>query len=319
MLKITVLDGYALNPGDLSWAGMEKSGELTVYDRTPAELVAERIGDSGAVFTNKTIIGADVMDACPDMKFIGVLATGYNVVDVQAAKERGITVCNIPAYSTPSVAQHTFALLLDVCNHVSLHSGGVHAGKWTNCPDFCYWEKPLIELSGKTMGIIGFGRIGQAVGRIASAFGMNVLCSSRSRSCADMPANCRYADLDEIFAKSDVITLHCPLHEGTQGIICRENIGKMKDGVIILNTGRGPLVVEQDLADALNSGKVYAAGVDVACVEPMRADNPLLGAKNCIITPHIAWAPLESRKRLMSIAEQNLEAWINGAPVNTVG
>lgn len=319
MLKITVLDGYALNPGDLSWADVEKFGELTVYDRTPANLVTERIGDAGAVFTNKTIIDADVMDACPDMKFIGVLATGYNVVDVQAAKERGITVCNIPAYSTPSVAQHTFALLLDVCNHVSLHSDGVHSGKWTNCPDFCYWEKPLIELSGKTMGIIGFGRIGQAVGRIASAFGMNVLCSSRSRSCTDMPENCRYADLNEIFAKSDVITLHCPLHEGTQGIICRENIEKMKDGVIILNTGRGPLVVEQDLADALNSGKVYAAGLDVVCVEPMQADNPLLRAKNCIVTPHIAWAPIESRRRLMNIAVQNLEAWINGTPMNTVG
>lgn len=318
MLKIVVLDGYALNPGDLSWADIEKNGELTVYDRTSADLVVERIGDAQAVFTNKTVIGAEVMDACPAMKFIGVLATGYNVVDIQAANERGITVCNIPAYSTPSVAQHTFALLLDVCNHVALHSDGVHDGKWTNSPDFCYWEKPLIELSGKTMGVIGFGRIGQAVARIASAFGMNVLCSSRSRSCTDLPANCRYAEIDEIFEKSDVITLHCPLHEGTQGIICKGNIARMKDGVIILNTGRGPLVVEQDLADALNSGKVYAAGLDVASVEPMRGDNPLLTAQNCIITPHIAWAPLESRRRLMNIAAGNLAAWIKGEPVNTV-
>jgi len=319
MLKITVLDGYALNPGDLSWGGMEAMGELTVYDRTPADLVAQRIGDARAVFTNKTIIDGAIMDACPAMKFIGVLATGYNVVDVPAAKQRGITVCNIPAYSTPAVAQHTFALLLDVCNHVSQHSGGVHEGKWTRSRDFCYWETPLIELSEKTMGVIGYGRIGQAVSRIASAFGMKVLCLSRSRSCTDMPENCRYASLDEIFAESDVITLHCPLHEGTQGIICRENIAKMKDGVIILNTGRGPLVVEQDLADALNAGKVYAAGLDVVCTEPMRADNPLMNAKNCVITPHIAWAPTESRQRLMDIAVKNLRAWLDGAPVNTVG
>ena len=319
MLDIVVLDGYALNPGDLSWEEIGKLGNLTVYDRTPEHLVAERIGRAQAVFTNKIAIGAETMDACPDMKFIGVLATGYNIVDVQAAKARGVTVCNIPAYSTPSVAQHTFALLLDICNHAHLHSDGVHAGKWTESPDFCYWERPLVELAGKTMGIIGFGRIGQAVGRIASAFGMNVLCSSRSRSCTDLPANCRYADLGEIFEKSDVITLHCPLHEGTQGIICRENIARMKDGVIILNTGRGPLVVEQDLADALNSGKVYAAGLDVVCEEPMKADNPLLTAKNCIITPHIAWAPLESRRRLMDIAAGNLAAWSGGTPVNTVG
>ena len=319
MLKITVLDGYALNPGDLSWSGIEAMGELTLYDRTPAALTAERIGGAQAVFTNKTLIGADIMDACPDMKFIGVLATGYNVVDIEAAKARGITVCNIPAYSTPSVAQHTFALLLDICNHAALHSAGVHAGKWTASNDFCYWDAPLIELSGKTMGIIGFGRIGQAVGRIASAFGMNVLCLSRSKNCTDMPENCRYAELDEIFEKADVITLHCPLHEGTKEIICAGNIARMKDGVIILNTGRGPLVNEQDLADALNTGKVLAAGVDVVSEEPMRADNPLMGAKNCIITPHIAWAPLESRRRLMNIATGNLKAWIDGEPVNTVG
>lgn len=319
MLKIVVLDGYALNPGDLSWADIEKNGELTVYDRTSADMVVERIGDAQAVFTNKTVIGAEVMDACPAMKFIGVLATGYNVVDIQAANERGITVCNIPAYSTPSVAQHTFALLLDVCNHVALHSDGVHDGKWTNSPDFCYWEKPLIELSGKTMGVIGFGRIGQAVARIASAFGMNVLCSSRSRSCTDLPANCRYAEIDEIFEKSDVITLHCPLHEGTQGIICKDNITRMKDGVIILNTGRGPLVVEQDLADALNSGKVYAAGLDVASVEPMRGDNPLLTAQNCIITPHIAWASKAARMRLLNVIEASLDNFVNtGVGLNRI-
>jgi glycerate dehydrogenase len=319
MLKIVVLDGYTTNPGDLSWDGIGELGMLTVYDRTDAPETALRIGDARAVFTNKVVIGADVMDACPEMKFIGVLATGYNVVDVAAAHERGITVCNIPAYSTPSVAQLTFSLLLDICFHAARHSDSVHAGKWAACPDFCYWETPLIELAGRTLGIIGYGRIGQAVSRIASAFGMNVLCNSRRRSCRELPANCRYADLEEIFKMSDVISLHCPLHEGTQGIICRENIAKMKDGVIILNTGRGPLVKEQDLADALNSGKVYAAGVDVVSAEPIRADNPLLTAKNCVITPHIAWAPEASRRRLMEVAADNLKAWIDGCPVNVVG
>jgi len=318
MIKIVVLDGYAANPGDISWEPMEKLGELTVYERTAPDMVTERIGDAQAVFTNKVIINEEIMDACPNMKFIGVLATGFNVVDVAAARARGIDVCNIPAYSTPSVAQMTFSLLLDICFHAAHHSDTVHGGKWQNCPDFCYWDTPLIELAGKTMGIIGYGRIGQAVSRIASAFGMNILCNSRHQTCTDMPANCRYAPIDEIFEKSDVISLHCPLHEGTQGIICKENIAKMKDGVIILNTGRGPLVVEQDLADALNSGKVYGAGVDVVSVEPIKADNPLLTAKNCVITPHIAWAPGASRQRLMDIAVGNLAAWIEGNPVNVV-
>lgn len=318
MLNIVVLDGYALNPGDLDWRAIESMGMLTVYDRTASDQVAARIGKAQAVFTNKTIIDSAAMDACPDMKFIGVLATGYNVVDVQAARARGITVCNIPAYSTPSVAQHTFALLLDVCNHVADHSESVHDGKWSNCPDFCYWNSPLIELSGKTMGIIGFGRIGRQVAQIAIAFGMNVLCYSRSAKDAAMPDHCRYASLQELFEQSDVITLHCPLNESTRGIICRENIAKMKDNVIILNTGRGPLVVEQDLSEALNCGKVYAAGVDVVSEEPMKEDNPLLMARNCVITPHIAWAPLESRKRLMAIAAKNLQAWIQGHPINTV-
>ena len=317
-MKIVVLDGYAANPNDISWEPMEKLGELIVYDRTAKEDVAARIGDAEAVFTNKVIINEEIMSACPNMKFIGVLATGFNVVDVNAARARGIDVCNIPAYSTPSVAQMTFSLLLDICFHAALHSETVHAGKWEKNPDFCYWETPLIELAGKTMGIIGYGRIGQAVSRIASAFGMNILCNSRHQTCTDMPANCCYASIEEIFEKSDVISLHCPLHEGTQGIICKENIAKMKDGVIILNTGRGPLVVEQDLADALNSGKVYAAGVDVVSVEPIKGDNPLLKAKNCVITPHIAWAPEASRQRLMDIAVGNLAAWIDGKPVNVV-
>lgn len=319
MNKIVVLEGYAVNPGDLSWEGLNKLGALTVYDRTPADQVAAHIGDAQVVYTNKVVIDAELMDRCPNMKFVGVLATGYNVVDVQAAKQRGVTVCNVPAYSTPSVAQMTFSLLLDICTHAAQHSDSVHAGKWSACPDFCYWETPQIELAGQTMGIIGYGRIGQSVSRIASVFGMNVLCNSRSRACKDLPENCRYAGLDEIYAQSDVISLHCPLQESTEGIICRDTIAKMKDGVIILNTGRGPLVVEQDLADALNSGKVYAAGVDVVSAEPIRADNPLLTAKNCLITPHIAWAPKASRQRLMDVAVNNLEAWLKGAPINTVG
>lgn len=318
MIDIVVLDGYAANPGDLKWDEIEKLGRLTVYDRTSPCDVAARIGGAQAAFTNKVVIDSKIMDACPQLRFIGVLATGYNVVDVAAARERGVVVCNIPAYSTQSVAQMTFALLLDICSNAARHSASVHAGKWTQCPDFCFWETPLIELSGKTLGIVGYGRIGQAVSRIASAFGMNVLCTSRSRACRELPDRCRYADTDEIFKSSDVITLHCPLSEETRGLICKENIAKMKDGVIILNTGRGPLVVEQDLADALNSGKVYAAGVDVVCEEPISADNPLLTAKNCVITPHIAWAPQASRQRLMNIAADNLAAWISGRPINVV-
>ena len=254
MIKIVVLDGYTENPGDLSWDGLKQFGEVTVYDRTPKDQVIARIGGAQAIFSNKVVIDAQIMDACPMMKFVGLLSTGYNVVDIATAKARGIVVCNIPAYSTPSVAQMTFSLLLDICFHAAQHSESVHAGHWSACPDFCYWETPLIELAGKTMGIIGYGRIGQAVSRIAAAFGMKTLCYSRHRTCQDMPDNCRYAELDEIFAKSDVISLHCPLSESTQGIVNRETIARMKDGVIILNTGRGPLVVEQDLADALNSG-----------------------------------------------------------------
>lgn len=318
MIKIVVLDGYTENPGDLSWDGLKQFGEVTVYDRTPKDQVIARIGGAQAIFSNKVVIDAQIMDACPRMKFVGLLSTGYNVVDIAAAKARGIVVCNIPAYSTPSVAQMTFSLMLDICFHAAQHSESVHAGHWSACPDFCYWETPLIELAGKTMGIIGYGRIGQAVSRIAAAFGMKTLCYSRHRTCQDMPDNCRYAELDEIFAKSDVISLHCPLSESMQGIVNRETIARMKDGVIILNTGRGPLVVEQDLADALNSGKVYAAGVDVVSEEPIRADNPLLSAKNCVITPHISWAPKASRERLMEIAVNNLAAWLKGTPVNNV-
>ena len=316
-MKIVVLDGHAANPGDISWEPLRRLGELTVYERTPADQVVERIGDAEAVLTNKCRIDGAVMAACPNMKYVGELATGYNNIDVEAARSRGVAVCNIPAYSTDDVVQMTFALLLDICLGAARHSAAVHAGKWSACPDFCFWEKPLIELSGKTMGVVGFGRIGRAVARVAVAMGMKVLAHSRRRE-GELPEGCRWAALDELLAESDVISLHCPLNEDSRGMINRDSIARMKDGVILLNTGRGPLVVERDLADALNAGKVYAAGVDVVSEEPIRADNPLLTARNCAITPHIAWAPTAARQRLMDIAVGNLAAWMDGRPVNDV-
>lgn len=319
-MKIVVLDGYTLNPGDLSWAGLEALGTLTVYDRTSltdeSETIA-RVGDAEIVYTNKTPLSKKVLDACPNIKFIGVLATGYNVVDVTSAKEKRIPVCNIPTYGTDAVGQFAIAMLLEICHHVAHHSDAVHAGRWENNPDWCFWDYPLIELAGKTMGIIGFGRIGQTTGRIAKAMGMKVVAfdeypNEQGKEIAD------YVSLDALLVASDVVAVHCPLFPSTQGIICKENIDKMKDGVIILNNSRGPLVVEQDLADALNSGKVYAAGLDVVSTEPIKADNPLLKAKNCIITPHISWAPRESRQRLMNIAIENLKQFLAGAPANVV-
>lgn len=316
-MKIVILDGYTENPGDLSWSGFEAFGEVTVYDRTPAKLAAERIGDAEAVIVNKTPIGAGVLEACSGLRYIGVLATGYNVVDVKAAKERGITVTNIPTYGTASVAQFAFALLLEICHHTAHHSAAVYEGRWENNADWCFWDYPLIELAGKTAGIIGFGRIGQTTGAIAKAMGMKVLAfdnyqTERGRELGD------YVALDKLLVSSDVIFLHCPLFAETEGIINRTTIGKMKDGVIIINNSRGPLIAEQDLADALNSGKVYGAGLDVVSTEPIRGDNPLLKAKNCLITPHISWAPKESRKRLMDIAGENLRAFLAGEPVNVV-
>jgi len=317
-MKIVVLDGYTLNPGDLSWDELKALGDVVVYDRTSADKTAERIGDAEIVFTNKTVINKEVLDACPAVKFIGLLATGYNVVDVQAAKGKGIPVVNIPTYGTAAVGQFVTALLLEICHHIGEHSQSVKAGDWTNNADWCYWNHPLIELSGKTMGIIGFGRIGQQTAVIAQALGMRVLANDSYQNEALESETLKYASLDELFAKSHVISLHCPLLDSTQGIINKTNISKMKDGVIIINTSRGPLVVEEDLAEALNSGKVYAAGVDVVSAEPIKADNPLLQAKHCIITPHIAWAPIESRSRLLNIAVDNLKAFLTNAPVNVV-
>ena len=316
-MKIVILDGYTENPGDLSWSGLEALGELTVYDRTPPEQVADRIGDAEIVILNKTPLPREMLDRCPNVRYIGVLATGYNIVDVQAAKERGIPVCNIPTYGTDAVGQFAIAMLLEICHHVAHHDAAVHEGRWESCPDWCFWDYPLIELAGKTMGIIGFGRIGRTTGRIARALGMQVVACDSIETDEGREIG-RYLPLEELFACSDVIALHCPLFPETQGIINRGTIAKMKDGVILLNNSRGPLIVEQDLADALNSGKVYAAGLDVVSTEPIRGDNPLLKAKNCLITPHISWAPKESRQRLMGIAVESLRGFVDGNPINVV-
>lgn len=316
-MKIVVLDGYTENPGDLSWGAFEELGELTVYDRTPEEEIVARIGSAEAVIVNKTPITRATLDACPGIRYIGVLATGYNVVDVAAAKERGIPVCNVPTYGTASVGQFAIGLLLEICHHIGAHSDSVHAGDWERSADWCYWNYPLIELDGKTLGVIGFGRIGQATARIAKAMGMNVLAYDSHPSESGRALG-EYVDLDTLLRTSDVIALHCPLFPETQGIIDRDAIAKMKDGVIILNNSRGPLIVEQDLADALNSGKVAAAGLDVVSTEPIRADNPLLSARNCIITPHISWAAKEPRERIMTASVENLRAFLNGASIHVV-
>ena len=311
-MKIVVLDGYAANPGDLSWAPLEALGELTVYDRTPADQIAARIADAELVLTNKAVLSRELIAGAKKLKYIGVLATGYNVVDVAAAKELGVVVTNIPAYSTDSVAQLVFALLLEICHNVGHHSQAVHAGRWSANADFCFWDTPLIELAGKTMGIVGYGRIGHKVSEIARCFGMNVIAWTRT------PRDPECVSLDELLSRSDVISLHCPLFPETQNLINRDTIAKMKDGVILINTSRGPVVNDADLREALESGKVYAAGADVSTVEPIPADSPLLGAKNMFLTPHIAWATFEARERLMDIAVKNVEAFLAGTPVNTV-
>lgn len=312
-MKIVVLDGYTENPGDLSWGPLQELGELTVYDRTPPEAVLERIGDAEAIYTNKTVLSRELIQAMPSVRFIGVLATGYNVVDVQAARERGIVVCNIPTYGTDAVAQYVFALLLELCHRVAHHAQAVQEGRWTACPDFCFWDYPLIELSGKTMGIVGYGRIGQRTAQIARAFGMQVLAYDAFVQAAEC------VPLDELLERSDVVSLHCPLFPETKHIIRGETIARMKDGSILINTSRGPLVDEAALREALTSGKLYGAAVDVVSTEPVQPDNPLLGLENCLITPHIAWAPRESRQRLMDIAVENLRCFLRGAPQNIVG
>lgn len=319
-MKIVVLDGYTENPGDLSWESLEAIGELTVYERTAYDespLIAERIGDAEVAVTNKTPISRATMDACPNLKAVAVLATGYNVVDMAAADEKGVTVMNVPTYGTDIVGQYAVGLLLEICSHYGYHDQAVKDGKWELNQDWCFWDYPMIELAGKTAGIVGLGRIGKTTARILGAMGMKVLAFDSAKS-KEGKKLAEYVNLDELYARSDVIFLHCPLFPETEGMINKDSIAKMKDGVIIINNSRGPLVNEQDLADALNSGKVYAAGVDVVSTEPIRGDNPLLRAKNTIITPHISWAAKEARQRIMDITADNIKSYADGKPVNVV-
>jgi glycerate dehydrogenase len=318
-MKIVILDGYVENPGDLSWAPLEALGELTVYDRTPIDTaeIIRRIGDAEIVITNKTPVRKETIDACPNIKFIAMLATGYNVVDYTYAKEKGIPLANVPTYGTASVSQFSIALLLEICHHIGHHDKTVHEGRWENCEDWCYWDYPLIELEGKTIGIIGFGRIGQKEGAIAKALGMNVIAYDLYPNDFGRAIG-KYVSLDELLATADVVSLHCNLTPENERLIRRETIEKMKDGVILINNARGQLIDEQDVADALNSGKIAAAGLDVVYTEPILPDNPLLKAKNCILTPHISWAPKESRQRIMDTTVENVKAFLAGAPINIV-
>jgi glycerate dehydrogenase len=315
-MKIVILDAYAANPGDLSWDEFAALGELTVYDRTAQEYAAARIGDAEVVFINKVRLTDDIFAACPNLKLVSILATGYNIVDLAAAKRRGITVCNVPGYSTRAVVQMTFALLLEICQQVGLHSGAVHTGRWQTCPDFCFWDRPLIELDGKTIGIVGYGAIGSAVGTVAQALGMKLLVTARHEK--PVPEGARFVSLPELLAQSDVVSLHCPQTAENARMIDAGALAQMKDGAILINTARGGLLDEQAVADALRSGKLLAAGMDVVSAEPIRADNPLLTAPNCFLTPHIAWAPLETRRRLQAISAENLRAFLAGKPQNVV-
>ncbi len=318
-MKLVVTDGYTINPGDLSWDVLKQFGELTVYDRSPEseDEMIRRIGDADILIANKAKVTRRVLDACPNLRFITIQAAGYDAIDYQYAKEKGIPLSNVPDYGSAAVAQFAIALLLEICGSVGHHHEAVHRGRWEESGEWCFWDYPIIELAGKTMGIIGLGRIGQNVGKIARALGMDVIAFNRSRS-PEGALIADYVELDELFSRSDVISLHCPLFPETREIINKENIAKMKDGVIIINNSRGALVAEQDLADALNSGKVYAAGLDVVSSEPISEDNPLLHAKNCIITPHISWAAKESRRRIMESTAENIRAFLAGTPRNVV-
>ena len=316
-MKIVILDGHAVNPGDLSWDCFLPFGSITVYENTEKHQAIQRVEGADIVMTNKTPITRALLDACPTVKLICVLATGYNVVDCIAARERGIPVCNVPDYGTNAVAQFTFSLLLELCNRVGHHDDLVHRGDWTTCPSFCFWDTPQMELYGKTFGIIGFGRIGRAVGKIAGAMGMEVLAYNRSRHPEGERIG-KYVDLDTLLAKADILSLHCPLTPENTGMVNREFLQKMKDGAILLNTARGGLLDEQAVADALRSGKLRGAAVDVVSREPIQADNPLLSAPNCIITPHMAWAPIETRQRILDCTVASIRAYLAGAPINTV-
>lgn len=316
-MKTVILDGYTVNPGDLDWTSVQELGATTIYDRTAPDKVLERAASAEALLTNKVVISAEIINQLPHLKYIGVLATGYNVVDIEAAKDRGITVTNIPAYSTDSVAQMTFAHLFNITNRVAHYGKQVRNLRWSQNKDFCYWDTKLIELSGKTMGIIGFGKIGMRVAEIALCFGMDVYVVTH-RNATDLPDGIQKTTLDGVLAVSDVLSLHCPLNDKTRGIINRENLAKIKPGAILINTGRGPLVDEQAVADALCAGRLGGFGADVLCQEPPSADNPLFKAPNCYITPHTAWATPEARRRLIGIAADNIRAYLAGTPVNVV-
>lgn len=316
-MKIVVLDGFAANPGDLSWEGMQALGELTVYDRTAPEEVMERCNDADIVLTNKVILSASTLKQLPQMKYIGVLATGYNVVDIKAARKQGIVVTNIPAYSTDSVAQLTFAHILNITNRVGHYARQNREGRWSSNPDFVYWDTPLIELNGKTLGIVGLGNIGMKVATIARQFGMDVFAMT-SKNSSDLPAGIQKTTFEGLLAISDVLSLHCPLTEQTRHLMNAKALKKMKPGAILINTGRGPLVDEQAVADALQSGQLLGYGADVMSQEPPQADNPLLQCPNAFLTPHIAWATFEARQRLMQIAIDNVQAFLKGKPINVV-
>jgi len=317
-MKIVVLDGYVLNPGDMSWTGFDKFGEVIVYDRTPKDKIIERIQDAEAVLTNKTSLRREMFDKLNKLKYIGVLATGFNVIDINAATENGISVTNIPGYSTDAVAQMVMALTLELCHHAGDHSREVKAGAWSESVDFAFWNYPLVELKNKTMGIIGFGQIGRAVALLARAFGMNIIYNSRTPKEYANETGAIYTDLNSLFEQSDVISLNSPLTDETRNLINRETLAKMKKSAFLINTARGPIINEEDLANALNSDVIAGAAVDVLSREPADKNNPLLSAKNCIITPHIAWATKEARERLMTIAIANIEAYIDGNPQNIV-
>ena len=314
-MKITVLDGFTTNPGDLSWDWLKDCGECTVYDRTPSELISERTKGCEIVITNKTPLRRELLETLPKLKYIGLLSTGYNIVDWEYCKEKGIPVCNIPSYSTSAVAQLVFALILEHTNAVSVHSSSVHSGEWAACKDFCYWKTPLTELDGKTLGIIGFGKIGKAVAKIAAAFGMKVIASTNHPAPFE---NVEFCEKDELLAKSDFVSIHCPLTPATEGMVNAEFLSKMKPAAVLINTSRGQVVNEEALAHALKSGIIAGAGLDVMTVEPPKADNPLFGLSNCYITPHIAWAGFETRERLMKIAKENVYAFLEGHPQNIV-
>ena len=316
-MKIVVLDGQGVNPGDISWKQIEQFGTLTVYPRTDKNDVLAHVGDAEIVLTNKTVFDASTIDALTNTRYIGVLATGYNVVDTEAARRRGIVVTNIPAYSTDSVAQMVFAHILNVTNHVDHYARESRDGVWGRCPDFCYWNTPLVELAGKTIGIVGLGHIGMKVATIALCFGMNVYAYT-SKSPDQLPKGIKKATMEGLLGVSDIITLHCPLNEKTNRLVCADTIQYMRDGVIIVNTGRGPLVDENDMAEVLHTGKVGAYCADVMCSEPPSGDNPLFSEPNAYITPHVAWASVEARTRLMSIAENNIKAFLDGTPLNVV-